>query len=136
MTDTPKSLQRNAATALFYTAALLTTYEYWLLPPRAEALLQGKPIGRWALPPSLQAGLIWAIACLVGYMVLPVLWVSLQHRRWGALRELGFSARGFLKHLRVYLGLYALMVPVIYIASLSPHFTAIYPFIPAAKQSL
>lgn len=126
-----RTLEPGAAGAgwLIYTAILLTAFEYWLLPPRIEAWTQGHPGASWVLPPSLESGLGWVAACVLGFGIIP----TLIHR---APRAHGLSFAGLFKHLKTYLGLYALMLPAILWASGDPHFAATYPFVPEAKESL
>lgn len=121
-----------AALALVVTALVLTLLEYLFLPPYVEARLRGLP--RHALPaPSLDAGLIWAAGCIVGYALLPALLVRLVERR--PLSDVGYRLSGTLRHLPVYLGLYALMLPAVWLAARRPDFAAVYPFVPDALAS-
>lgn len=125
-----KNIKNESVVALIYCAVILTCMEYFLIPPRAEALLQGAGLGRW-YEPSLWAGLIWSLGCLVGFLIVPALVTKFIYKR--DLRDIGFNTKGFFKHLPVYLLLYLFMVPLIYLASQEPHFKDTYPFIPAAK---
>lgn len=124
-----KSLKNDAVIALLYGAVVLTCMEYFFIPPRAEGLLRGQGMGQW-IEPTMLAGLIWSLSCLIGFLIIPILILFMQKK---SLRDYGFSARGFFSHILTYLGLYALMLPLIYLASQEPHFRDTYPFIPQAK---
>ncbi|MEE2756038.1 MAG: CPBP family intramembrane glutamic endopeptidase [Myxococcota bacterium] len=78
-------------------------------------------------------GLIhWVTFCVIGYVLLPCLYLKLCGRKIGAM-YLGWT--GFSQHLKVYSALYLLvMVPVI-IVSFSPSYQAIYPFYQKADRS-
>lgn len=123
----------EALVALIYTAAILTAMEYFFIPPRFEFWLQGRGIGGWSVP-SLDAGLGWSLSCLVGFALIPMAFL-----KWGFQKSIalhGFSSQGFLGHLKIYLGMFLIMLPFIYMASLQPDFRNLYPFIPEAKKSL
>ena len=67
----------------------------------------------------------WVFFCVVGYVVLPVIYLKLCGRR---IRDMYLSWSGFSEHIRLYALLYALvMIPVV-IVSFSPSYQAIYPF--------
>lgn len=118
--------------ALIYTSAILTMMEYFLIPPRMEYLLQGRGIGGW-MTPSLNAGVGWSLGCLVGFAILPMLLLKFGFQK--SILDHGFSCKNFLGHLKIYFGMFALMLPFIYLASLQPDFRNLYPFIPEAKRS-
>ena len=64
-----RTADARVALALVYTAAVLTAMEYWWLPGRVQARMEGLPrdlVGAI----SLEAGLTWSAACLVGYLTL------------------------------------------------------------------
>jgi membrane protease YdiL (CAAX protease family) len=52
------------------------------------------------------------------------------------LGSVGWRLGGFLRHLWVYLGLYALMVPVILVVAEREDFLATYPFVRGARSDL
>lgn len=122
----------EAPAALVYCAVILCLMEYFFIPPRAEAWLHGQGLFGWGVP-SLQAGLIWAASCLLGFFFIPVI---LTRAFGNALADYGFSIKGFLRSLPIYLLLYLLVIPLIYFASLQQHFAEVYPFVPSAKSSL
>ncbi len=122
----------EAIVALLICAFVLTIMEFFTIPPRAQGWLDGEGFG-WHMP-SMQAGLLWSLSCLIGYFVIPALAVRFVAK--STLKEHGFSFQGFWSHLKTYLGLYLLMTPLIYLASRHPEFRNIYPFVPEAKDSV
>jgi len=119
---------RRTAFALLYTAVVLSTMEYWLIPSRSH--LTGLP-GLLPGPRDLAAGLVWVASTLLLFLVLPALFVRFAHRE--ALSSIGWDPRGFLRHLPIYLLLYALTLPLVLYASRRPDFLALYPFVPSAR---
>lgn len=120
------------AIALVYTSALLTAFEFWWLPGRIEARAQGYPAER--MPPGLDSGLTWVAACVIGYVIVPLMVVLLVHRaRPGSV---GYGLSGFRGHVRVYLGLFALVLPLVLVASTRPDFRSFYPFVGAAREDV
>lgn len=128
-----KLIELEAIIALIYTAAILTAMEYFLIPPRMEYLLQGRGVGGWAVP-SLDGGLGWVLGCLIGFAILPMIFLKFCFQK--SILDHGFSKQNFLSHMKIYLGMFAVMLPFIYGASLQPEFRNLYPFIPDAKKSL
>ncbi len=121
----------EAIIALLWCAIALTLMEYFFIPPRAEALLQGQMFN-W-IRPSMDAGLIWSLTCLIGYAIVPAILIKIVSK--STLTEHGFSFSGFWSHLKTYLGLFLLMSPLIYLASQHDGFRNTYPFVPEAKTS-
>jgi hypothetical protein len=126
-----ESVDLRTAVALVYTASVLSLSEYWLIPSRA--LRTGLP-QRLPLSQDLAAGLVWIGSTVVFFLVIPALLVRFWHRQ--SLASVGFGARAALRHLPVYLALFGLMVPVIYLASRRPDFASLYPLVPSARASL
>jgi hypothetical protein len=122
----------RAVLALVYTAVLLTSFEFWLLPARIEARRQGYPLERMA--PGLESGLWWVVACVIGYSLIPLAIVTLGHRERPA--SVGYGLSGFRRHVLVYLGLFALILPFVLVASTRPDFRGLYPFVGAARASV
>lgn len=120
----------RAALALVYTAALLLAFEFWWIPSRVEARLRAAAPGPRP-EPSLEPGLQWVAACVVGYLLIPLLLVLVVHREKPA--SVGFSLRRFHRHVLVYLGLYLLMLPAVLLAARRPEFRNLYPFMGAAR---
>lgn len=123
---------KSAVVALIYTAVMLTVLEYLFFPPRIESWLRGQSISSM-YSPSLQAGIIWGFACFVGYLLIPALIVKFWSKK--NLKDIGFSLKDFFPHLKIYFGLFAIMAPVIYVASTMPDFQNTYPFVREATQS-
>jgi hypothetical protein len=121
----------RVAVALLYTAVMLAVTEYWFIPSSAPRT--GLP-QRLPLPPDLAAGLVWIASTLLFYTLIPVLVVRLWHR--APLRSVGYGTAGLLRHLPVYLALYAVMAPLVWLASLRTDFASLYPFVPSARSSL
>jgi hypothetical protein len=130
-TDGSTGLDKRVAFALVYTAVVLSVTEYWLLPFRAQAT--GLP-QRIPLPLDLAGALVWVASTLVFFLLLPALVVRFGHRQ--PLSAVGYSTAGLVRHLPMYLLLYALMLPVVYLVSRRPEFLAVYPFPPSARRSL
>jgi len=121
----------EAVVALLICALVLTFMEYFSIPPRAQAWMDGEGFA-WHMP-SLEAGLYWSASCLIGYFLIPALAVKYVSK--STLKEHGFSFMGFWSHLKTYMFLYLLMTPLIYLASQQHEFRGVYPFVPEAKES-
>jgi membrane protease YdiL (CAAX protease family) len=76
----------------------------------------------------------WAGWRVVGYLVVPALVVVLVFGE--RLVDYGLSPRGFLRHLGVYLGLFAVVAPLVVLVSYTPSFQTAYPFYKLANRSL
>lgn len=123
----------EAILALIYTCIILAAMEYFFIPPRLESLLSGRGIGGWYTP-SIEAGVGWSLICLVGFVFVPMIFLKFVAKK--SIIDQGFSPKNFFSHLKVYLLMYVLMIPLIYMASTQSDFKSLYPFIPAAKTSL
>lgn len=130
---TKEIVSYEAVIALVYTCIILTAMEYFFIPPRLEAILSGRALGGW-FTPSLSAGLGWSASCIIGFFIIPVLILKFVVNK--SIISHGFSYTNFAAHLKVYLTLFILMLPLIYLAAQQPDFKYLYPFIPAAKTSL
>lgn len=75
----------------------------------------------------------WVGSILIGFVALPALLMALLPG--GRLRDCNLGFRGFREHFWVYVGLYGAVLPVIWIVSLSPSFTAFYPMYANAGRS-
>lgn len=122
-----RSIDRDSAIALVYTAAHLSAIEFWFLTTAVQRRID--PRQRAV---SLEAGATWAIWTTVLELVVPLLLIKLVHRR--RIRDHGWRFEGLGRHIWIYLGLFVLMVPVVYWASLREDFTVRYPFVPAARR--
>ncbi len=131
-----KSLRREeteALIALLYTAVLLTVLEYFFFPPTVERWLRGLSPSMWA-PPSLEAGAIWALACVAGYFLVPYAFSILIRRE--RVEDIGLSWKGLKSHLPVYLILFLMMTPILYFVSNRADFQQSYPFVREATRSM
>ncbi len=120
-----RSIDRDAAIALVYTAVHLSVIEFWFL----TSVVQRRIDPRQHI--SLEAGATWAVATTVLEMLVPLLLIKFVHRR--RIRDHGWQFQGFSRHVAIYLGLYALMVPVVWYVSTRADFLRMYPFVAAAR---
>ena len=125
-----KSIDGRCALALVYTAAMLTAMEYRWLPTRIQERLTPPAYAGGGQPISLDAGLGWVAACIIGFLVVPLLITFFIHRERPA--SIGMSLKGFHRHIVIYLGLYGVMAPLIWMASEDQDFLNTYPFVKAA----
>ncbi|MEK6628622.1 MAG: CPBP family intramembrane glutamic endopeptidase, partial [Bdellovibrionota bacterium] len=123
----------DAVLALIYTCIILAAMEYFFIPPRLEYILSGRGVGGWYTP-SIEAGVGWSLSCLFGFVFVPIFFLKFVTKK--SVVDQGFSPKNFFSHLKVYLLMYFLMIPLIYMASTQPDFKNLYPFVPAAKTSL
>jgi uncharacterized protein len=121
----PSRLETRIVVAFAYCALVLTLLEYDFLAPRV--LVSGWLAGHPPAERQLLACLIWAGATITFFLVIPALLVRLWHRE--PLASIGYGWKGALRHLPVYLGLFALMIPVLVIVSRRPDFLDTYPFV-------
>lgn len=77
----------------------------------------------------------WGLACVAGYVVLPVL-VLRRLRPGEPLASFGWSAGGLRGHGRTYLLLYLAVLPLVAAAALRQDFLRTYPFYAFAGRSL
>ena len=127
----PRALDARIVFALLYTAVTLSATEYFFLPSRAW--VTGLP-QRIPVPSDLAGALVWVASTLVFFLLLPALVVRFAHRQ--KLAEIGYASEGIGRHLPVYLLLYGLMLPVLYVMSRRPEFLALYPFPPSVRRDL
>lgn len=81
----------------------------------------------------LQVKAWWVGSILIGFLALPALLMAVLPGN--RLRDCNLGFRGFREHFWVYVGLYGAVLPVIWIVSLSPSFTAFYPMYGQAGRS-
>jgi membrane protease YdiL (CAAX protease family) len=125
-----KTIDRDSAIALAYCGINLTVLEFWFLSSEVQQRINERDgTRRWSS--SFEAGATWAIATIIAQMVIPILLIKLVHRR--TLSEHGWQLRGFLKHIWVYLALFAFMAPFVYFASTQQAFLTRYPFVAEAR---
>jgi hypothetical protein len=131
--ETPTAARRGeirVVVAFAYCALCLTLLEYWFLSRRVVErgwLRDVAPNDR-----ELFASLIWAGATIVFFLLIPALIVRVGHRE--PLSSVGFGLSGARRHLPVYLGLFALMIPVLLLVSRRPEFLETYPFVKRAAS--
>ena len=123
----------EAVLCLIYTCIILAAMEYFFIPPRMQAILSSQTIGGW-LQPTLEAGLYWSLSCLIGFALIPMIFIKFIFKN--SILNFGFNTKNFFSHMRIYLGLFLFMLPFVYMASLQPEFRNLYPFIPQAKHKL
>jgi membrane protease YdiL (CAAX protease family) len=75
----------------------------------------------------------WAGWRVLGFLVLPTIVVLCMPGE--RLRDYGWRTHGFWKHIRLYLGLYGAVLPLVYLMSRRHDFQAIYPFYKLANRS-
>ncbi len=131
--DDIERLDRRAVFAFLYAAAGLTCIAY-LKDPQYLALLLARTrfagIGDTAVRPidnNLYALIWWVFVSVVFYFVVPAIIVRFVQRR--KLSEIGLAIRiesGFWKLLVVCI---AVMLPLVYLMSLTGSFSAKYPFL-------
>ena len=76
----------------------------------------------------------WVLATTACYMILPVLYTKLALRE--RLRDYGFSLKGTLKHSWIYVGMYLLVLPALFVVGSTEGFQRTYPFYKGASKSL
>jgi len=128
-----KTRDPRAALTLLYTGAMLASLEIWWMPLTIQARLDHLPRG---LPPrviSLDAGVRWAGASMLGYLLIPLLLQLLVHRQSPTC--VGWRLKGFHKHVLVYLAAYLCMLPLLLWASRQESFR-LYPYVHAASLDM
>jgi hypothetical protein len=128
-----KDLDRRMLFALVYAAIGLTCINFFKDAYYLNALLKNTPlasIGEEAQHPTannLYALIWWITVSMTFYFVIPALWVKFVQKR--NLSEIGLAARaepGFLKLLGLCI---AIMLPIVYLMSLTAGFSSKYPFL-------
>lgn len=125
-----RSVDRDSAIALVYTAVHLSVVEFWYLSSVVQRRLNEDRRG-FQRGTSFEAGATWAIATTVLELIVPLLLIKLVHRR--RIRDHGWQVQGFTRHIAIYMGLFALMVPVVWYVSTRQEFLDRYPFVTAAR---
>ncbi|AWV87933.1 CPBP family intramembrane glutamic endopeptidase [Bradymonas sediminis] len=75
----------------------------------------------------------WSGCTFVGYMLIPALYVKFVMGE--RLRDMGLSLKGALKHWWIYVGLFLIVLPFVYLMSLTDSFQNTYPFYKLAGRS-
>ncbi len=125
-----RSVDRDAAIALVYTAVHLSIVEFWYLTSVVQRRINEHQRGSQR-GISFEAGATWAIATTVLELLVPLLLIAFVHRR--RIADHGWQFQGFVRHVAIYLGLYAVMVPVVWYCSTRDDFLLRYPFVYAAR---
>jgi len=125
-----KTVDRDSAIALLYAGVNLTVIEFFYLSSEVQMRINERD-GTRRHSTSLEAGVTWAVATIVLQLLVPILLIKLVHRR--KLSEHGWQLRGFLRHIWIYLGLFAFMAPFVYFASTQDEFLRRYPFVAEAR---
>lgn len=125
----------------------LTMIRYWGMSD-AHTWLQGlfrllgdpTPLTTWSsifrLGPyaRLYSLLYWVFCTGLGYFVVPALVIKFVFKE--SLSEYGISFnKRILRHLPIYLALYGIVLPFVYLVSFSPSFLKTYPFYDHAGRS-
>ncbi len=127
------SLERRAAFALLYAAIGLTCITYFKNPFYLNIISANTSfaeIGERAAQPvdnNLYSLVWWVFVSMLFYFVIPALFVKYVQKR--NLSEIGLAftvEKGFVKLLAVCI---AVMLPVVYLMSLTASFAAKYPFL-------
>jgi membrane protease YdiL (CAAX protease family) len=100
------------------------TFERWIGPA-----LRSSDDTYW----QLKSFAWWSAWRFAGYVVLPMLVIALLPGE--RVRDYYLSLRGFLRHLWIYLAMFAAISPFVYAASLTPSFRDTYPFYRLANRS-
>ena len=129
--DGLKTIDRDSAIALAYTGINLTIVEFWFLSSIIQERINQRDGTRIRVT-SLEAGATWALATTVLQLVIPLLLIKLVHKK--RIRDHGWIAKGFFKHIWLYLGAFAFMAPFVWYASTKPEFLWRYPFVYAARE--
>jgi hypothetical protein len=125
-------VDKRVAFALVYTALVLALEEYFFTFAAVKRHGWLRDIG---FPDQdLGAGLVWVASLLVFYLAIPAIIVRFAHRE--PLTSIGWSTRGLVRHLRAYLPLYALVLPIVVFASHRADFARTYPFVASARTDL
>jgi hypothetical protein len=75
-----KTVDRDSAIALCYTAINLSVVEFWFLTNVVQQKINQRD-GAFRRGISMEAGTTWAIATIVLQLIIPILLIKLLHRR-------------------------------------------------------
>ena len=125
-----RSVDRDAAIALVYTAVNLSVIEFWFLSRKVFTRLLERD-GARVPGQGLEAGATWAVATTVLQLVVPLFLIRFVHKR--RIRDHGWRLQGLTKHVWIYLGLFLCMVPVLLWVATRPEFLMRYPFVREAR---
>lgn len=139
--DPPPTLRSPAFKAVFaaiVVAVMLTLLNFWVLGGRWGSLITGA-LYEWvdALPYGevrdvltrirpLYRHIAWSLGCLTFYFIIPAVIVKGVFRE--PLSNFGISARGFFRHLPIYLVLFVPVLGSVIVVSYTEAFQETYPF--------
>jgi membrane protease YdiL (CAAX protease family) len=115
-------------------ALVLTTQWYWGDRDSYARLVRRPPPGEWLHSwYELKSFAYWTAWRVGGFLVVPVLVVLC----WPGekLRDFGFSTKGFVRHLWIYLALFLAILPLVIAVSYTKPFREQYPFYKLANRS-
>lgn len=122
----------RAAFALAYTATVLMLAEYFF----SFAAIRRLDWVSGILPghQDLAVGLAWVASLIVMFLAIPAAIVRIGHRE--PLSTIGWNTSGLVRHLRTYLLIYALALPIVLLAARRGDFLGTYPFVRSAGGDL
>jgi membrane protease YdiL (CAAX protease family) len=121
-----RGLTPDVAIILVTAAVTVHFIEYWAI--------QGKILAPGSRPAPLETYAQWSGATFVAWFVVPAL---LTRFALGLrLRDVGLTFRGVRKHLPLYLVLFLLVFPLVWLTSLRSDFQHTYPFVASARNGL
>jgi membrane protease YdiL (CAAX protease family) len=122
----------QAFVVLAVVAVVLTLQEYFGDRATYEKLFPfpGLGVDHWW---ELRGFAWWAGWRIAGYVVIPLIVIAVMPGQ--RVRDYHLSPTGFFRHLVIYIGLFALVLPAVLIASHTQQFRDTYPFYRSANQS-
>lgn len=126
-------LDRRTVAALVYTAVSLTCISYFKNPEYLAAILVNTPfahIGNEAVNPTannLYSLIWWVFVSVMFYFVVPALFVKFVQKR--PLSEIGLNFQIEKDFVKLLLQCTAIMLPLVYLMSLTNGFASKYPFL-------
>ena len=76
----------------------------------------------------------WSGITVLTYMFLPFIWIKLVMRK--RIRDYGFSVRGIMKHSWIYVSMFLIVLPALFVVGHTESFQRTYPFYKEAGRSL
>lgn len=127
----PAAALRPAPLVYLYCAAVLVVLAMWLGHRGVfyEHFARFAPKNEFH---GLAGDLWWAASTVLYYGLVPIVVIKLLR---GKLRDHGLTFRGYVRHARIYLLLYAAVLPLVIAASTQPSFEQTYPLAPDAGKS-
>ncbi len=132
------------AVALVIVAVVLTLQEYYggrqvydtlLRPWLHELEAAGRPWLKTAQYDELYSYAWWALARIIGYVLVPLpLWKLIFPQ--DSLLDMGLRGRGFLSHLWIYGLCLSVVLPAMLLVASQPDFGTYYPFYKSSSRSV